>query len=175
MGPIFQFLSSVPGEPVPSRGAVAHLGQTRSVGAASGLLQEVFPLFPQSSACPGCTFSSQSAWGAGLETAMERSDSFTMPPVCVDLLPPRQVLDVSPGPVARREQGFCWRRFAPAVPAAEQRRCVPFPRGGTGTLRPGQGCAGARTQRPRGCLEPTVGTTCVQVVGHSVPAHAFAQ
>lgn len=74
MGPVFQFLSSIPGQPVPSRGVVAHLEETRSVGAGSGLLQGAFPLFPQSSVCPGCTLSSQSAWGAGVETATEKSD-----------------------------------------------------------------------------------------------------
>lgn len=51
MGPIFQLLSSVPGQPVPSSGAVAHLGESRSAGAGPGLLQGAFPLSPQSSAC----------------------------------------------------------------------------------------------------------------------------
>lgn len=78
-----------------------------------------------------------------------------MPLVCADLLPPRQVGTRGfSGFCCPEEQGFCWRRFAPAVPAAEQRRCVPFPRGGSGTLRAGQGCARGGTQCPRGFPEP---------------------
>lgn len=50
MAPIFQ-LSSILRQPVPSRGVVGHLGETRSVGAGSGLLQGAFPLFPPSSFC----------------------------------------------------------------------------------------------------------------------------
>lgn len=59
-------------------------------------------------------------------------------------------------PLPSRSRDFCWTRFGPAVPA-EQRRCVPFPRGGSGTLRPGQGWARGGTKCPRRFLEPTGG------------------
>lgn len=96
-----------------------------------------------------------------------------MPLVCADLLPPRQVLDVPAGPAARQEQGFAG---GGSLPAAERRRCVPFPRGGSGTPARAGMCSGQGCEHcPRGFLEPTGGTVCVQVMGYPGPAYAFAQ
>lgn len=65
------------------------------------------------------------------------------------------------------EAGFRCGRFSPTVPAAEPRRCVPFPRGGSGTLRPGQDVLGwdpvpeGAHSGDRVCASDGIPRTCV--------------
>lgn len=51
--------------------------------------------------------------------------------------------EVSLGPVLQQGLGFCTEEIcSPLCPVAKQRRCVPYPRGGSGTLCPKQPAPG---------------------------------
>lgn len=85
----------------------------------------------------------QSTLGAGIEIGRGRWESFVMP-LALICTPPCSLLPSVPGystislrPVLQQGLGFFSEGLCCLLcPVAEQRRCVPHPRGGSGTLRP---------------------------------------